>query len=163
MTQNVEIFKALRIITIMLFCAKTKKKPNTLHTGCFISPFATNPNKKSFFFCLSLKQMLLFSALLWRQREASPHILWFLYKRSSLRRGQRQKGYNHFFQNILCQIYDFWSQVLAQFFFFFLYISICRSEHTRTPPGGALLNSTTRWRRSRATRRLCCSSTVASL
>lgn len=44
MTQNVEIFKALRIIKIML---KTKKTPNTLHTGCFISPFATTQTSRT--------------------------------------------------------------------------------------------------------------------
>lgn len=36
--KNVETFKALRIISIMLFCPKTNK---TVRTGCSISPFTT--------------------------------------------------------------------------------------------------------------------------
>lgn len=41
--KKVEIFKALRIITIMLFCAKTNK---TVRTGCSISPFTTTETRK---------------------------------------------------------------------------------------------------------------------
>lgn len=48
MTQNVEIFKALRIIKIMLFCAKTKKKKNFAH-WLFHFSFCHYPNKQSFF------------------------------------------------------------------------------------------------------------------
>lgn len=43
MTKNVEIFKALRIITIMLFFAKTNK---TVCTDCSFSPFTTTETSK---------------------------------------------------------------------------------------------------------------------
>lgn len=175
MTQNVEIFKALRIIKIMLFCAKTKKK-KTLHTGCFISPFAATQTSSLFllfcnFCCLilfqhwvisTLKWPLTLSALLWRQQEASPHILFWFYINLLWGataffplKGQHQK-YTITFLNILSV--KFMILELSPLCFF------CKLPlQIWTHTGGTLLNSTTRRRRSRVRRRLCCSSTVAPL
>lgn len=158
-----------------------------MHTGCFISPFATTQTsrtqiKSSCTFtwlrlkvaaCLFFRLLFNFCCLVLFQRcvyQTFSALLMILIEMFlSLRwnslispEGSASKVYNHFYlNNLSVKFMIVEPSPLSQFLFFKckLPLQIC----THTPPGGTLLYSTTRWRRGRVTQRPSCSSTVATL